>query len=75
MTEQEKINFIKNAFATLFKKQAPDITREMAITDLGLDSLDIVELQMEFEKQYNVEVPDPVNEIRTVGDLLDHLNV
>lgn len=75
MTEQDKIDFIKNAFTTLFKKQAPEINREMSIMDLGLDSLDIVELQMEFEKQYNVEIPDPENEIKTVGDLLDHLNV
>lgn len=73
MTDQEKIDFIKDAFTRLFKKTAPEITRDMSIMDLNLDSLDIVELQMEFEKQYNVEVPDPVSEIRTVGDLLDHL--
>jgi acyl carrier protein len=75
MTDQEKINFITEAFTRLFKKTPPEINRDMSIMDLGLDSLDIVELQMEFEKQYNVEVPDPVGEIRTVGNLLDHLNV
>jgi len=75
MTDQEKINFIAEAFTNLFKKTAPEITRDMSIMDLGLDSLDIVELQMEFEKKYNVEVPDPVGEIRTVGNLLDHLTV
>lgn len=73
MTDQEKIEFIKTAFRTLFKKEAPAINRDMGIQDLGLDSLDIVELQMEFEKRYGVEIPDPENELRTVGHLLDHL--
>jgi acyl carrier protein len=74
MTDQEKFNFLKSAFNDLFKKELPDINRDTPIQDLGLDSLDIVELQMEFEKRYNVEIPDPENDIRTVGHLLDHLN-
>lgn len=75
MTDQEKIDFLKKAFKELFKKELPDISRDQPIQDLGLDSLDIVELQMEFEKQFNVEIPDPSEEIRTIGNLLDHLNV
>jgi acyl carrier protein len=75
MTDQEKFDFLKSAFNDLFKKQLPEITKDTPIQDLGLDSLDIVELQMEFEKRYDVEVPDPENDIKTVGDLLDHLKV
>ncbi len=75
MTDQEKIDFLKKAFKELFKKELPDISRDQPIQDLGLDSLDIVELQMEFEKEFNVEIPDPESDLRTIGNLLDHLNV
>ena len=51
----------------------PDVTRLTPLQDLGLDSLDIVELQLEFEERYSVEISDPKNDIKTVGDLLDHL--
>lgn len=75
MTDQEKIDFLRKAFKEMFKKELPEINRDMPIQDLGLDSLDIVELQMEFEKEFNVEIPDPDNDLRTVGHLLDHLKV
>jgi len=39
------------------------------IDDLGADSLDIVELIMAFEEEFNVEIPDDVAEkIKTVKD-------
>ena len=39
------------------------------IDDLGADSLDIVELVMAFEEEFNVEIPDDAAEsIVTVGD-------
>ena len=75
MTDQEKIDFLKSSIQRLFKKEPPEITREMLLPDLGLDSLDIVELQMEFEKEYNVEIPDPEDASVTVGNLIDHLKV
>ena len=41
------------------------------IDDLGADSLDIVELIMAFEEEFNVEIPDDVAEkIKTVKDTL-----
>lgn len=75
MTDQEKIAFLKASIQKLFKKEPPEIIHSMSLADLGLDSLDIVELQMEFEKEFNVEIPDPENAIVTVGDLLDHLKI
>lgn len=75
MTDQEKIDWIKSTFRDLFKREVPEIERDTPIQNLGLDSLDIVELQMEFEKSYDVEIPDPEGDIKTVGDLLDHLRV
>ena len=45
------------------------------IDDLGADSLDIVELVMEFEKEFNIDIPDEEAEkLRTVGDAIAYLN-
>ena len=44
------------------------------IEDLGADSLDIVELVMEFEKEFNIDIPDEDSEkLRTVGDVIAYL--
>ena len=43
-------------------------------SDLGADSLDAVELIMEFEKEFSMTIPDEVAErIRTVGDAIDYI--
>ncbi|HET7187355.1 MAG TPA: acyl carrier protein, partial [Gemmatimonadaceae bacterium] len=45
------------------------------IEDLGADSLDIVELVMEFEKEFNIDIPDEdAEKMRTVGDAVAYLN-
>jgi acyl carrier protein len=52
-----------------------DITREASFTnDLGADSLDTVELIMEFEKEFDITIPDEdAEKISTVGDAVDYL--
>ncbi|MBS6139632.1 MAG: acyl carrier protein, partial [Veillonella sp.] len=43
--------------------------------DLGADSLDIVELIMAFEEEFNVEIPDDVAEkIKTVKDTVEYID-
>ncbi len=43
--------------------------------DLGADSLDTVELIMEFEKAFNITIPDDEAEkIATVGDAIAYIN-
>ena len=45
------------------------------IDDLGADSLDIVELIMAFEEEFNVEIPDAVAEkIKTVKDTVEYID-
>ena len=45
------------------------------IDDLGADSLDIVELVMEVEEEFNIDIPDEEAEkLRTVGDAIGYLN-
>ncbi len=44
------------------------------INDLGADSLDTVELIMEFEKEFNIQIPDDKAEaIATVGDAVSFI--
>ena len=45
------------------------------IDDLGADALDIVELIMAFEEEFNVEIPDDVAEkIKTVKDTVEYID-
>jgi len=42
--------------------------------DLGADSLDEVELIMEFEREFNIGIPDDdAKQIKTVGDIFTYL--
>ena len=52
-----------------------EVTPEATFTgDLGADSLDSVELMMDFEKEFGVEIPQEVAEgMQTVGDVLNYL--
>ena len=51
---------------------ASEVTPEAHFTnDLGADSLDTVELIMEFEKEFDIQIPDDKAEaIATVGDAI-----
>ena len=55
--------------------EASEVTPEASFTnDLGADSLDTVELIMEFEKEFNVSIPDDQAEnIGTVGQAIAYL--
>ena len=52
-----------------------EVTPEASFAnDLGADSLDTVELIMEFEKEFNLNIPDEAAEkIVTVGDSITYL--
>ncbi len=52
-----------------------EVTLEASFTnDLGADSLDTVELIMEFEKEFNISIPDEQAEtITTVGQAITYL--
>ncbi len=52
-----------------------EVTGEASFTnDLGADSLDTVELIMEFEKEFDISIPDESAEkIQTVGDAVTYL--
>ena len=52
-----------------------EVTNEASFTnDLGADSLDTVELIMEFEKEFNIAIPDDQAEkIGTVGEAIGYI--
>ncbi len=52
-----------------------EVTHEASFTnDLGADSLDTVELIMEFEKEFNIAIPDDQAEkIATVGQAISYI--
>jgi acyl carrier protein len=54
---------------------ASEVTPQASFSnDLGADSLDTVELIMEFEKAFNIPIPDDQAEfIKTVGEAIEYL--
>ena len=54
---------------------AAEVTPEASFTkDLGADSLDTVELIMEFEKAFGLQIPDDAAEqIATIGDAIKYI--
>ena len=51
------------------------ITMESNITDdLGADSLDVVDLLMSIEDEFDMEIPDEkIEDVKTVGDLVGYI--
>lgn len=67
---------VKSIIVEKLGVEESDISREASFTnDLGADSLDTVELIMEFEKEFDVTIPDEdAEKISTVGDAIDYLS-
>lgn len=67
---------IKEILSSQFDVDADSITQETDIVDdLGADSLDLVDMLMSLEDEFNIgEVPDEmVEKIRTVGQLVTYI--
>ena len=64
---------VKNIIVDKLSVEESEVTNEASFTnDLGADSLDTVELIMEFEKEFGFTVPDDIAEgVDTVGDAYD----
>ncbi|MBR5910906.1 MAG: acyl carrier protein [Bacteroidales bacterium] len=69
---QEILNEIVPIIAEKLGVDPAEVTMEASFTnDLGADSLDTVELMMEFEKRFNLSIPDDQQEnITSVGDVV-----
>lgn len=66
---------IKEIIADKLMLDPEEVTEEASfVDDLGADSLDIVELIMEFEDEFGIEIPEEdVENIRTVGEAIAYI--
>lgn len=66
---------IKEILADQLDAAADTMTMESDIAnDLGADSLDVVELLMAIEDEFDVEIPDEeIENIKTIGDLVKYI--
>ncbi len=66
---------VKSIIVDKLGVEEAEVTEAASFTnDLGADSLDTVELIMEFEKEFNISIPDDQAEkISTVGDAVSYV--
>ena len=66
---------VKAIIVDKWSVEETEVTNEASFTnDLGADSLDTVELIMEFEKEFGISIPDDQAEkITTVGDAIAYI--
>ena len=76
MTAQNIEAKVKSIIADQLGVSEDEIKMETSfIEDLGADSLDIVELVMAMEEEFEIEIPDEEAEnIKTVGDAINYIN-
>ena len=71
MTEKrDLLELFKTVAARVDKRSFPDLTRSSVITELGIDSLSMMQIVGEMETELDVMIPDEdLVELTTVGDL------
>jgi acyl carrier protein len=72
----ESVDRIKKIIVDQLGVDESKITENSSfLDDLGADSLDIVELIMVFEEEFNLEIPDKdAEKMKTVGDVIKYLD-
>jgi acyl carrier protein len=72
MTKAEIVKQVKDIIVDKLGVEETAVTEGASFTnDLGADSLDTVELLMEFERVFNIKIPDEeTSGIATVGDAI-----
>jgi acyl carrier protein len=75
MVKEEVVSKIKELIKNSLGVNEDEITPDSSfIDDLGADSLDIVELVMLIEKDFDIEIPDEdAEKIATVQDAIDYI--
>ncbi len=68
-------NKVKEIIIDRLGLEESEVTTEASFAnDLGADSLDTVELIMEFEKEFNISIPDQdAEKISTVGEAIKYI--
>ena len=75
MTQEEIFEKVKGIIVEQLGVTETSVTLEASfIDDLGADSLDIVELVMALEEEFDMEIPDTdAEKVVTVGDVVDYI--
>ncbi len=75
MNTEEVFEKVKNIIVEQLGVAEASVTMEASfIDDLGADSLDIVELVMAIEEEFDIEIPDTdAEKVVTVGDVVDYI--
>ena len=66
---------VKNVIVAQLSDDADEVTLEASfVDDLGADALDVVELIMGLETEFDIEIPDEdAEKISTVGDAVEYI--
>ncbi len=75
MTQEEIFEKVKEIIVEQLGVTDTSVTMEASfIDDLGADSLDIVELIMALEEEFDTEIPDAdAEKVVTVGDVVEYI--
>ena len=75
MSSEEVFEKVKNIIVEQLGATESSVTMEASfIDDLGADSLDIVELIMALEEEFDIEIPDAdAEKVVTVGDVVEYI--
>lgn len=75
MSSEEVFEKVKNIIVDLLQVSEDSVTLDSHfIDDLGADSLDLVELIMGIEEEFNIEIPDgEAEKVVTVGDVVEYI--
>ena len=69
--KRDLLEMFKTVAARVDKREFPDVTRSSVITELGIDSLSMMQIVGEMETELGVMIPDEdLVELVTVGDLV-----
>ena len=71
---EDTFSKIADVIADKLSIEKSRITKESTLTDLGADSLDLVEIVMKFEEQFGIEINDEdAEKMCNVGEVVDYI--
>lgn len=74
-TNNDIFETVREMVVDRFGVQEDKVSREMTFEDLGADSLDVVELVMELEDQFNIQFDDErIEQLANIGDAVAYIS-